>query len=105
MAANVVDEVVDIETDGNLDEENFSDKIEQGVADEVHRFPFQLPPPPPLPRKFYLQVRLYILYDIIINFCSSNQRHDLQSCAYDICRDLLVCYILFGLVSDSLKYC
>ncbi|XP_017258569.1 zinc finger CCCH domain-containing protein 13 isoform X2 [Daucus carota subsp. sativus] len=55
MAANVVDEVVDIETDGNLDEENFSDKIEQGVADEVHRFPFQLPPPPPLPRKFYLQ--------------------------------------------------
>lgn len=58
MAAHVMDEVVDIETDGNPEvAENSSGKVEQGVADdEVHRFPFQLPPPPPLPRNFYLQV-------------------------------------------------
>lgn len=57
MAAHVMDEVVDIETDGNPEvAENSSGKVEQGVADdEVHRFPFQLPPPPPLPRNFYLQ--------------------------------------------------
>lgn len=56
MAAHVMDEVVDIETDGNPEvAENFSGKVEQGVAD-VHRFPFQLPPPPPLPRNFHLQV-------------------------------------------------
>ncbi|KAK1389016.1 zinc finger CCCH domain-containing protein 13 [Heracleum sosnowskyi] len=56
MAAHVMDEVVDIETDGNLEvAENSSGKVEQGVADEVHRFPFQLPPPPPLPRNFHLQ--------------------------------------------------
>lgn len=57
MAAHVMDEVVDIETDGNENPEVAeSGKVEQEVADEVHRPPFQLPPPPPLPRNFYLQV-------------------------------------------------
>lgn len=57
MAAHVMDEVVDIETDGNpAVAENSSGKVEQGAADEVHRFPFQLPPPPPLPHNFYAQV-------------------------------------------------
>lgn len=56
MAAHVMDEVVDIETDGNPEvAENSSGKAEQGDADEVQRFPFQLPPPPPLPHNFYLQ--------------------------------------------------
>ncbi|KAL8088089.1 hypothetical protein AgCh_038016 [Apium graveolens] len=56
MAAHVMDEVVDIETDEILEvAENSSGKVEQGFADEVNRFPFQLPPPPPLPCNFHLQ--------------------------------------------------
>lgn len=62
MAAHVMDEVVDIETDGNPEvTQHSSGKVEQGVADEVHRFPFQLPPPPPPPCNFYLQVSSNIL--------------------------------------------
>lgn len=58
MVAHSVDEVVEVV---EMDEKfevvgNSSARVEKGVANEVRRLPFPLPPPPPVSQHAYSQV-------------------------------------------------